>query len=90
MHGKKCPPLNPRFMHVFVIINLIIAVNNKITIPISSQLFITSVIWCSPENIVYGNNVPVIPKISPAIIHVIMVCFSIFLDTFFVNLLEYR
>lgn len=69
MHGKKCPPLNPIFIQTFVINIFIKAVSNNTNTPIDCHLSIISVIWCSPENIVYGSMVPVIPKSNPEIIH---------------------
>ena len=86
--GKKCPPLRPNSLHTLVINNLIIAVKNKIIIPILLNSLIIPPICSSPENITKGRKVPATPSKIPAIVAFIIIFFSKILDTLFVILLN--
>ena len=52
-------------MQIFVSSSLTTAIKISINAPIFPASAVTSLIWCSPENIVSGKNVPASPSSKP-------------------------
>ena len=86
--GKKCPPLSPVSMHRFVSSSLTTPITSSRIAPTLSGSSITSLIWCSPENIVSGSSVPTAPSRNPPTVARRTTCFRIFAPSAEVSFLK--